>query len=59
MTGPVAYWTVPDIKAALAAMVAAGAKEKQPVRDVGGGTLTALIEDADGNVSGLFQAPTA
>jgi predicted enzyme related to lactoylglutathione lyase len=57
MTGPVTFWSVPDIHAALAALVAAGAKEQQAVKDVGGGTLTARVEDADGNHVGLFQAP--
>jgi predicted enzyme related to lactoylglutathione lyase len=59
MTGPVTFWTVADIKEALTALVAAGAKEKQPVRDVGGGTLTATAEDTDGNITGLYQHPQA
>ena len=57
LTGPVTFWQVPDIKAALASLVSAGAEEQQPVRDVGAGTLTATIRDADGNVTGLYQAP--
>ena len=56
LTGPVTYWRVDDIKAALAALVDAGAAEQQPVRDVGGGHLTATVRDADGNVTGLYQA---
>ena len=35
MTGPVAYWHVPDIEAKLAEVTAAGAKVKEPARDVG------------------------
>jgi predicted enzyme related to lactoylglutathione lyase len=54
-TGPLPYQDVPDAEAALRTLVAAGAKEVQPVRDVGGGTLVALVEDADGNVTGLRQ----
>ena len=55
MTGPVMYWHVEDLAGALAGLVAAGAEELQPVRDVGGGKLTASVRDADGNVIGLLQ----
>jgi predicted enzyme related to lactoylglutathione lyase len=51
MTGPVAYWHVPDIEAKLAEVTAAGAM----VNDVGGGRLVATITDPDGNVLGLLQ----
>src|SRR5689334_897713 len=39
MTGPVAYWHVPDIEAKLAEVTAAGGTVKDPARDVGGGRL--------------------
>jgi len=55
MTGPVAYWKVPDIKAAFAALVESGAQEVQGVSDVGGGRLIATVTDADGNPVGLLQ----
>jgi predicted enzyme related to lactoylglutathione lyase len=55
MTSPVAYWHVPDIQAKLAEVTAAGAKLKDPVRDVGGGRLVATVTDPDGNVLGLLQ----
>jgi predicted enzyme related to lactoylglutathione lyase len=55
MTGPVAYWHVPDIEAKLAEVTAAGAKLKEPARDVGGGRLVATVTDPDGNVLGLLQ----
>ena len=55
MTSPVAYWHVPDIEAKLAEVTAAGAKLKDPVRDVGGGRLVATVTDPDGNVLGLLQ----
>jgi predicted enzyme related to lactoylglutathione lyase len=55
LTAPVTYWHTDDIKAAVAALVAAGAQEEQPVRDVGGGALTATVRDADGNVTGFYQ----
>src|SRR5580692_3797343 len=50
MTGPVTYWEVPDIEAKLAEVTAAGAKVKDPARDVGGGRLVASFTDPDGNV---------
>ena len=57
MTSPVAYWHVPDIKAKLAEVTAAGAAVKDPPRDVGGGRLVATVTDPDGNVLGLLQDP--
>ncbi|MFF9125505.1 VOC family protein [Streptomyces sp. NPDC014889] len=55
MTGPVPYWHVDDIRARLAALVAAGAEVLQDVQDVGGGRLIASAKDADGNLIGLLQ----
>jgi predicted enzyme related to lactoylglutathione lyase len=55
MTSPVAYWHVADIEAKLAEVTAAGAKLKDPARDVGGGRLVATFTDPDGNVLGLVQ----
>ena len=57
MTGPVGYWPVDDIEQSLAALVKAGATMQRPVTDVGGGLLIACVQDADGNVTGLRQAP--
>ena len=57
MTGPVGYWHVPDVKAALEALVEAGATAHGEPQDVGGGTLMATATDADGNVIGLIQKP--
>jgi predicted enzyme related to lactoylglutathione lyase len=55
MTGPVAYWNVDDIKSSVKALLDAGADEVEGVKDVGGGKLTAMVKDADGNVIGLIQ----
>ena len=41
MTTPVAYWHVPDIKAKLAEVTAAGATVKEPAHDVGRGRMVA------------------
>jgi predicted enzyme related to lactoylglutathione lyase len=57
LTGPVVYVEVDDIQAALARLVEAGAETRQPVTEVGGGKLVALVADADGNVTGLARSP--
>ena len=57
MTGPVGYFQVSDIKNSLQSLLDAGAQAQQEVGDVGGGKLIASVEDADGNVIGLFQLP--
>jgi len=57
MTGPVAYWHVPDIEAKLAEVTAAGATVREPPRNVGGGRLVATVTDPDGNVLRLLQDP--
>ena len=58
MTGPVAYWHVPDIEAKLAEVTAAGATVKESPRNVGGGRLVATFTDPDGNVLGVLQDPS-
>jgi predicted enzyme related to lactoylglutathione lyase len=55
MTAPVAYWHVPDIRAKLVEVTAAGSAVKEPAHDVAGGRLVANITDPDGNVRGLMQ----
>jgi predicted enzyme related to lactoylglutathione lyase len=57
ITGPVPYWHVEDLRATLAALLAAGAEAVRDVRDVGGGKLVATVRDADGNSVGLVQDP--
>jgi predicted enzyme related to lactoylglutathione lyase len=57
MTGPVGYWDVTDIQDSLRQLQEAGAQVKRPVTDVGGGKLIATVADADGNLTGLSQAP--
>ncbi|MFI9612864.1 VOC family protein [Streptomyces sp. NPDC052023] len=58
LQGPVPFWHVADIRATLAALVAAGAETVQDVRDVGAGRLIASVKDADGNFIGVLQDPT-
>jgi predicted enzyme related to lactoylglutathione lyase len=55
MTGPVGYWHVDDIEVVLRQLTDAGATPRQPVTDVGGGKLTATVQDPDGNVIGLVE----
>ncbi|NUR07298.1 MAG: glyoxalase [Nocardioidaceae bacterium] len=57
LTGPVGYWHVDDMDAAVKALVEAGASEKDAPSDVGGGRLVATLTDADGNPIGLIQDP--
>ena len=57
MTGPIEYWQVSDIRKTLQSLLDAGAQAEEPVKDVGGGKLTAAVRDADGNVIRLLQSP--
>jgi len=43
-----------DIEASLKTLLAASAKARQDVRDIGGGNLIATEEDTDGNIIGLL-----
>ncbi|MDX6254471.1 MAG: hypothetical protein QOJ11_805 [Frankiales bacterium] len=54
MTGPVSYWHVDDIEAAVQTLVAAGARVQQPAKDYGG-KVVGTVTDVDGNVIGLIQ----
>jgi predicted enzyme related to lactoylglutathione lyase len=53
--GPVMYWHVQDISAALRDLLAAGAEQVQEVKDVGNGKLTATVRDQNGTTLGLLQ----
>jgi predicted enzyme related to lactoylglutathione lyase len=57
LSGALAYVTVTDIKAALEALLAAGAETVQEITDVANGLLVASVKDADGNPIGLRQFP--
>jgi catechol 2,3-dioxygenase-like lactoylglutathione lyase family enzyme len=54
--GQTAYWSVADIRAAIAHFVAHGAKE-QKVDEVGGGIVVGSVLDPFGNSLGLIQNP--
>src|SRR5215204_3187754 len=53
--GSVGYWEVEDINARLQELLAVGAEQHEPVKDIGNGALIASVKDADGNVIGLIQ----
>jgi len=57
LSGALAYVDVPDIKAALETLTAAGAEQVQDITDVGYGLLVASVKDLDGTPIGLRQAP--
>lgn len=51
------YWHCDDIEERVRLLIEAGAKELQPIKDVGGGKLIASVTDADSNPIGLLQPP--
>ncbi len=55
--GPVTYWGVPNIEAAMKEVISIGAKEHHAVQDVGGGIKVAEVLDPFGNVVGLIENP--
>jgi catechol 2,3-dioxygenase-like lactoylglutathione lyase family enzyme len=51
------YWGVQDIGAAFAALIAAGATERSPISDVGGGIKVATLLEPSGAVLGIIENP--
>jgi predicted enzyme related to lactoylglutathione lyase len=56
-TGPVTYWSVPDLDAALAQLTGLGATEHDPVRDVGEGIRLASVHGPGGVIVGVIETP--
>ena len=56
-TGPVTYWGVADAEQALADLIAAGAKPRAEVRDVGDGIRVASVLEPGGSVFGVIENP--
>ena len=54
--GPVAYADVEDLEAVRDTLLAAGATERDAVRQVGPGSRICVVADADGNPIGLRGA---
>ena len=55
--GVVAYWGVENADVALARLLELGARENEPVQDVGGGVRVATVRDPFGNVLGIIESP--
>lgn len=53
--GMTAYYHVDDIQKSLQALLNAGARQVQEIKDVGGGRLIASVKDENGNIIGLIQ----
>ena len=53
--GMTVYYHVDDIQKSLEGLLETGAQVQQEVKDVGGGRLIAVAQDADGNLIGLLQ----
>ena len=55
--GPIIYWGVEDVDAALAELLAKGAREREGVRDVGGGIRLATVFEPGGSIFGVIENP--
>jgi len=53
----IAYWAVPDVKAAYDRFIGLGATTHEKPTDVGGGVITAAVKDPWGNIIGLIYNP--
>jgi predicted enzyme related to lactoylglutathione lyase len=51
----VAYWSVSEIENCVAKLVAAGGTIHEEIKDVGGGTKVAVVNDLWGNAVGLIE----
>lgn len=54
-TGAVNFWHVDDIEATREALLATGATDRDPIREVGPGRRTTVLIDPEGNPIGLLQ----
>jgi len=53
----IAYWGVADANAAYARLISMGARDHEPIQDVGEGILIGSVHDPFGNVLGVIQNP--
>lgn len=53
--GAVAYWSVEDLGATVARLLALGATEREPITERGPGFVTASVVDPFGNVLGVMD----
>ncbi len=55
--GVLAYWGVGNAEIAFARLLEKGAKEREPVTEVGGGIKVATVFDPFGNILGIIENP--
>lgn len=55
--GAITYWGVRDCDEAMAWLLNSGAREREPVTDVGNDIRTATVLDPAGNVVGIIENP--
>ena len=55
--GAVSYWGVPDVDVAYAELLAAGATQRDPGKDVGDGIRLGTVTDPVGSVVGVIENP--
>jgi predicted enzyme related to lactoylglutathione lyase len=55
--GPTTYWGVEDADAAVAHLLASGARAHKPVREVGDGIRVATVRTPDGFLLGVIENP--
>lgn len=53
----IAYWGVPDARAAYQRLLDLGATPREEIQDVGGGILAGTVHDPFGNVLGVIENP--
>lgn len=53
----VAYWGVTDAAASYARLLSLGAREFEPIQDVGGGVKIGAVRDPFGNILGVIENP--
>ncbi|HYR62524.1 MAG TPA: VOC family protein [Actinomycetota bacterium] len=56
-TSPMTYWGVPDAAAAVAALIAEGARRHTDVQEVGEGIKLGSVTDPSGSVVGVIENP--
>ena len=55
--GMTVFYHVDNIKQSLQSLLDAGVRIQEDIKDVGKGTLIAIVTDSDGNTIGLRQSP--
>jgi len=56
-SGAILYWHVDDVNTTFDRLLAVGAKQLEPIRERGGGFITASVADPFGNILGIMYNP--